>query len=209
MSFRSTDGKLCALVMAIGLHAVGCGDDGDGDRSGKRTAAIDDLAGGSCEIEVALPPIEGKGHVPVCTPVTYGTRPPSSGSHYGSWPVFRVYDQPVPWGFLVHGLEHGAVVIAYNCPDGCAEDVEKLKALYAAVPPRPRCPRPPVIVTPDPTLDVPFAASAWGATLRARCLDADRITAFIQSRADRGPEFFPDDCGLVDLDSGGWCAAPP
>ncbi len=184
-----------------------CADDPPG-RSRMRSATIDDLAGGSCQVEVALPPDEGAVHVSTCAPVTYGSHPPSSGPHYGSWPVFRVYDQPVPWGYLVHGLEHGAVVVAYNCPDGCPAVVDQLKALYAAVPPRESCSRPPLIITPDPSLDVPFAASGWGATLRARCFDRDRFDAFIDSRRDRGPEYFPEDCGAVDLEARGWCGPP-
>ena len=171
--------------------------------------AIDDLAGGGCEVEVALPPSEGASHVPTCTPVSYPSKPPASGPHYGTWPVFRVYDKPVPWGFLVHGLEHGAVVIAHNCPGDCSADWPRSARCTPRCRPRPACPLPPLIVTPDPTLDVPFAASAWGATLRARCFDRERFAAFVERRANRGPEFFPNDCGVSDLETAGWCAAMP
>jgi hypothetical protein len=201
-------GRLLSAVVVFSSIG-GCGDDNRARDRGMRTAAIDDLAGGSCQVEVALPASEGNRHVPSCTAVAYGSSPPSSGPHYGDWPVFRVYDKPVPWGYLVHGLEHGAVVFAYNCPTGCPEQVDQMKALYAALPPRPSCPRPPLIVTPDPALDVPFAATAWGAILRARCFDADRFKAFFNSRADLGPEFFPTDCGAIDLEATGWCGAVP
>jgi hypothetical protein len=197
--------------LAALLFAAGCGDDGPMGGAtlsgGGENGEIADLAGGPCQVEVALPPLEGASHVPACTPVTYASKPPSSGPHYGSWPVFRIYDQPVPWGFLMHGLEHGAVVIAHNCSGDCSRDLEQVRALHAAVPSRPQCPRPPVIVTPDPTLDVPFAASAWGATLRARCFDRERFAAFVERRRDRGPELFPNDCGISDLEAARWCSA--
>lgn len=166
------------------------------------------LTDGGCVVEEAAPALEGGMHVGACTPVTHGSKPPSSGQHYPSWPMFRVYSRPVPWGFLVHGLEHGAVVIAYNCPGGCPTEVAAIEEVVAAVPVRPGCARPPVIVTPDPTLDVPFAASAWGHTLRAGCFDRARFAAFIQSYVNQGPENIPGDCGAIDCEATDWCAAP-
>ena len=192
--------------MTVALYAA-CGDSGRAP-SAMGSPSPDDAPIGDCQIEMAAPPDEGHAHVPVCTAVSYQSRPPSSGSHYASWPVFRIYDHPVPWGFLVHGLEHGAVVVAYNCPDGCATQIDQIKALYASLPPRESCSGPPVIVAPDPTLDVPFAASAWGVTLRAQCFDRDRFAAFIDSHRDHGREYFPGDCGAVDLEASGWCAQP-
>jgi uncharacterized protein DUF3105 len=172
---------------------------------GASDAGVFSLAGGSCDVEVAMPPDEGANHVPDCSPVNYRSKPPSSGSHYGSWPVFRVYDKPVPWGYLMHGLEHGAVVIVYHCADGCPDQVAAMKALLAATPNKPGCTRPPVIVAPDPTLDVPFAATAWGYTLRARCFDRDRFAGFIEQRASQGPEHLSGDCGYLDREATGWC----
>jgi hypothetical protein len=205
--------KRLVLWACAAALAAGCGEEtppGGGDGSvSRQNGSIEDLAGGRCEVEVALPPSEGNAHVPTCTPVSFQSKPPASGSHYGAWPVFRIYDKPVPWGFLVHGLEHGAVVIAHNCSGDCTDDLAQLRELYGAVPPKPGCPRPPLIVTPDPTLDVPFAASAWGATLRARCFDRERFAAFVERRANRGPELFGNDCGLSDLETSGWCAAVP
>jgi hypothetical protein len=60
-------------------------------------------------------------------------------------------------------------------------------------------------MTPDPTLDVKFAAAAWGHTLRAPCFDAQAFAAFIAERKDKGPEYFPQDCGAVDREEAGWC----
>ena len=93
-------------------------------------------------------------------------------------------------------MEHGAVVIAYNCPEGCASEVQAAKEVMAAAPAKPGCPRAPVILTPDPTLDVRFAAAAWGHVLRASCFDRQAFGDFIAERRDMGPEKIPGDCGV-------------
>jgi len=164
-----------------------------------------DTSHGACAIVEAMQPVEPGMHVAGCAPVTHGSKPPSSGMHYPSWPLFRVYDKPVPWGFLVHGLEHGAVVIVHNCPTGCPTELAALEAMVEATPTRSGCSRPPVIVSPDPTLDVPFAASAWGYTLRAPCFDRAAFASFINRHANQGPENIPGDCGALDREATGWC----
>jgi hypothetical protein len=45
-----------------------------------------------------------------------------------------------------------------------------------------------VILTPDPKLDVPWAASAWGHTLRSDCFDRDAFESFFDAHAGNGPE---------------------
>src|SRR4051812_30148791 len=91
------------------LHGASTGGAGvDGAAASDRQ--MSDLNGGACAVEVAARPLEPAMHVETCSKVTHHTVPPSSGMHYPTWPVFRVYKKPVPWGFLVHGLEHGAVV---------------------------------------------------------------------------------------------------
>jgi hypothetical protein len=164
---------------------------------------------GMCEVQTAAMPILGANHVPECSPLPPGTNPRTSGDHYPVWPVFRIYDKAVPWGYLLHGLEHGAVVIAYNCPGGCATDIDAAKQVVAAATPKAGClpPKPPVIMTPDPTLEpgFTFIAAAWGQGLRGKCFDAAAFAKFITANMNHGPEFFPTDCGTVDKEAAGWC----
>ena len=47
-------------------------------------------------------------------------------------------------------------------------------------------------MTPDPNLDVEFAASAWGWTLRAKCFDAATFQSFALRHYNQGRE---DLCG--------------
>jgi Protein of unknown function (DUF3105) len=144
--------------------------------------------GGACEAIAAAHPIEGAQHLPICSPLSYGTNPPSSGNHYPQWAEYRTYDRAIPRGFWVHSLEHGAVVITYRCPDGCAADVAAAQAFIDGLPADcgPMARR--LILTPDPDLDVRFAASAWGFNLRANCFDHEAFSAFYREHYDHAPE---------------------
>ena len=150
---------------------------------------------GTCNTTVEGFPLAAGAHVATCSPITYATNPPTSGAHYPIWARYRSYPAPVPRGFWVHDLEHGAVVITYNCPDGCADDVAALEAFLAARPADPTCTAPVAnrfVVTPDPLLDTRFAASAWGFALRADCFDLGALGTFIDDHYARAPE---DLCG--------------
>jgi len=156
------------------------GPDGAGDAS-------------ACGAIETIHPIEPGIHVASCTPLTYATNPPTSGSHYPIWAAFKTYTSAVPRGFYVHSLEHGAVVIGYNCPAGCDADLALLQAYLDARPADPLCVAPlknRFIVTPDPLLDVPFAAAAWGASLESTCLDLPALGAFIDAHYAKSPENF-------------------
>jgi hypothetical protein len=143
-------------------------------------------------------PLEPSPHLTTCVPLAFSTNPPSSGNHYGIWAAFKTYDKAIPRGFWVHSMEHGAVVLLYNCPECCPEQVAELQALIDAFPADPLCtdpggPKARLILVPDPKLDVPFAAAAWGATLRAPCLDDEtrgQIVAFLLAHYAKAPENF-------------------
>jgi hypothetical protein len=57
----------------------------------------------------------GRNHVDVGTQVKYNSNPPTSGSHYVEWTKAGVYDKAIDDGHLVHSLEHGYIIISYNC----------------------------------------------------------------------------------------------
>jgi hypothetical protein len=149
---------------------------------------------GACGAVEQQQSIEGYDHVDVCSHVTYGTNPPSSGNHYPIWAAYQSYTTPVPEGFWVHNLEHGSIVISYNCSDGCAADVAAAQQMIDSLAPDPVCTSlgqgvsRRIVMTPDPKLDVPFAASAWGWTLKAFCFDPGPFTDFANAHYDQGRE---------------------
>ena len=180
------------LALALLLTQAGCTSTASAPDAEPRDAGAIYEGGGACMADVESHPEEGASHVAACTPVSYGTSPPSSGNHYPVWAAYRVYDAPVPHGFTVHDLEHGAIVVSYNCPDGCPDDVARLVAWANSPPPDVDCAGAPVhhrlLVTPDPTLDVPFAAASWQFTMRASCFDEESCSRFYRDHIGHGRE---------------------
>jgi hypothetical protein len=57
----------------------------------------------------------GRDHVPLDTPFDYNSNPPTSGPHYEDWIRPGIFDSPQHDQKLIHSLEHGYVIISYNC----------------------------------------------------------------------------------------------
>jgi hypothetical protein len=85
-------------------------------------------------------------HVPRGTIVQYNHSPPTSGCHYslgvGISPIAPgVYgpDQAAKLTaeYWVHNLEHGYIVVSYNCPTGCDSQLRSLNTWYHTLPPDP------------------------------------------------------------------------
>ena len=208
-------GAACALALGA-LGALGaCGDnlrpavdDADADAAAVDAAASDARVDGAPDDAPTLdaPTADGAtddgatddgapAQVRASSPAS-SAGAPTSGPHYPLWARFKAYADRVPRGFWVHAMEHGAVVVTYNCPGGCAADVAALIAYLDARPADPLCTAPVrnrFIVTPDPLLDTTFAASAWGWSLRADCFDLPALGAFIDAHYAQAPENFCSD----------------
>ena len=186
---RRRAGSLGGAVSLAGLLTLGaaaCGPKYPQQRQQQETDGAP-MELGVCDGVSQQHPDEGRTHIPCTSPATYLTEPPSSGNHYPIWANFQTYTTPVPWGNLVHSLEHGAVVIVYNCPDTCDADVARIQTLMNGIA-DPLCTTPRLILAPDPTLDVRFAASAWTWTLRADCFDEGIFGDFIRAHIGFGLE---------------------
>jgi len=163
----------------------------------------------SCEVMTASDPSESRTHLEVCSPLEYLATPASSGDHYGVWADFQEYQSPVPEGFLVHSMEHGGVVMHYNCEGPCPELIQTLREIKESFGPDERCESVPdvlnrIIIAPNPSLDVPLAISAWERVYRATCLHQPSIDAFLEQHYGQGPE---DLCGGgFDGEDRGWCS---
>lgn len=148
----------------------------------------------SCPVTIDTPELLPGNHVPEGTPITYNSNPPSSGTHYPIWANFQEFTTPVDLPYLVHDLEHGAIVLLYKpCADAaaCAPIVEGLRKVSDAIPTDPLCESPirvRTVISPDPNLDVPVAAAAWGWTYKADCLDLPTLTDFAKTHYRQGTE---------------------
>ncbi|MBV9950274.1 MAG: DUF3105 domain-containing protein [Myxococcales bacterium] len=183
-------------LFSAGVFLAGCGTGrssaaGGGD-GGTRTYHPD----ASCLVTIQSPPVEPGIHVPIGTDIQYDSNPPSSGQHYPIWAKFQIYDSPVPRGYYVHDLEHGAVVLLENCGGGgCPDDVvTELQSVTDAIADDPLCAaagegvRVRALITPDPLVDTPIAAAAWGWTYTAACLDVPSLQQFVVGHYGQGPE---------------------
>jgi Protein of unknown function (DUF3105) len=158
----------------------------------------------SCLVTIESPPLLDAIHVPIGTDVQYNSNPPSSGPHYPIWAAFQEYQDPVDRRYYVHDLEHGAIVFEYNCAlvgdagtdggDGgtCDTIVQGLRQAVSSIPDDPLCKgtavRVRTVITPDPLIVNPVAASAWGFTYNAACLDLPTLIDFANKHYGQGTE---------------------
>ncbi len=148
---------------------------------------------GACNVTVTSYPDEGHDHVPVGSTVVYCTNPPNSGPHYPIWAHYRSYDVQLPWPYLVHDLEHGAVLLLYKCAGSCPDVVAQLQAIIDARPVDPLCDVEAgvsrrLILEPAADLDVPIAVVAWQWIYEASCVDAASINAFVEAHYAQAAE---------------------
>lgn len=186
MRTRSSAGmmkKLLAMALLGGAWALcACGSEGSSQPMPQPA---------SCPVETQAWPSEGQQHAAEGTPLTFGSNPPSSGTHYPVWGRWGQHAEVLERGYYVHNLEHGGIVLLYRCDGPCADVVAGLKAVMEARATDPACDpavRTRILITQDPLLDVPVAATAWGNTYRAQCVDAPSLTAFINAHYDQAPE---------------------
>jgi len=163
----------------------------------------------SCTVKIESPPLLPGNHVAIGTDITtWDSNPPSSGDHFPIWAAFQEYPTPVPRGYYVHDLEHGAVVLLYNCAlladagtsdaggdagSACDALIAGLRQVVASIPTDPLCDpsiRVRYVLTPDPLIAYPIAAAMWGWTYNADCLDLPTLEAFAQDHYAQAPENF-------------------
>ena len=74
----------------------------------------------------------GRKHVPGGEKVDYNSNPPTSGAHDENWIRSGVYSLPQDDKKLVHSLEHGYVIMSYNCGyKGKSGQGELIREVYA------------------------------------------------------------------------------
>jgi hypothetical protein len=155
----------------------------------------------------------GREHVPIGTEVKYNSNPPTSGSHYEDWIRAGIFDKPMEDRNLVHSLEHGYVILSYNCDFGTQADQKNKESTNSAQTSTPSADlsgefstdeckklisdltqiyeqkgKRKLIVVARPNLDGKIALTAWGRLDKFNDFDRKRIEQFIDAYRDRGPE---------------------
>jgi hypothetical protein len=183
---------VAALAVLPLLSIIACGDD-----NGPPTVVpVGDAAAPVCaQVPAAQKPLAPIKHVPEGTKIAYCSNPPSSGEHYPIWAAFQEYNAEVPWPYLVHSMEHGAIVLLYKCDaPGCPDVVEGLRKVRDSAAADPLCsgqatPRR-IIIMPSKTIPTKVAAAAWGATYQAACFDQTTLETFVRDHYAKTEENF-------------------
>jgi hypothetical protein len=131
-------------------------------------------------------PYEGSDHVGPSEPITYTNYPPTSGRHYPGTAEYGFSYKEIAEGFLVHSMEHGAVVLYYR-PDLPESVKEKIRKLFTQIPPD-KDGLVKLIAVPYPKLQTPMAVAAWTRLLPLSDFDFEQILAFYRAWVSKGPE---------------------
>jgi hypothetical protein len=123
---------------------------------------------------------------------TYNSNPPTSGSHWPNWSNWGVFQQPVADEMQVHNLEHGGVIIQYDCPQGCPQAISTLSSYafrypatnFTGVMLAPRSGG-----LPD---GARIALTAWTQRLLLKTVDTEKINQFVAAYINKGPEKDPN-----------------
>lgn len=145
---------------------------------------IKPAAGQSVPIMVSEP------HLPADSdPGTYNSDPPTSGLHFAEEAQAGFYEENIftyPADYLVHNLEHGYVIIWYNCDlldeAACAELKSQIRSVMddlGGVK---------LIAYPWNSIDVPLVVTSWGRLQRFETFDADQIKSFYRANLNKAPE---------------------
>jgi hypothetical protein len=195
------------VAVALGLASAACGSAGDPPSALPSAGGAGGTGGGTgtCNVDTLESPPASAVHLTQCTPVDYSTNPPSGGDHYGVWAAFQTYAYPLPLGYVVHALEHGAIAFWYNCPEGCAEEVAEVQAFIDSRPEDPLCDGRAAVrralLMPNPALESRWAASAWGYALTADCFDAAEFGAFYTAHYAQAPEQLCNDGQVISANA--------
>ena len=164
---------------------------------------------GSTDVEPATPseaeipsilgediPIAGANHIEEGAEATdWNSDPPTSGEHYGQWAAAGFYDEAIPDGYLVHDMEHGYVIIYYNCEMAdmdCEAFKTAIEAAMAAAGNDPNTNSVKLIAVPRPGMDNPITYASWGHLYKAETFVPEELVLYVQlyrSNPDYAPEW--------------------
>lgn len=141
-------------------------------------------------------PIAGANHIEEGTTATdWNSDPPTSGEHYGQWATAGFYDEAIPDGYLVHDMEHGYVIIYYNCElvdMDCEAYKTAIEAAMAATGNDPNTNSVKLIAVPRPGMDNPITYASWGHLYKAEAFVSEELVLYVQlyrSNPDYAPEW--------------------
>lgn len=74
---------------------------------------------------------QGRDHVSDIVGVEYNSNPPTSGTHFPMWAKKGMYDRLISDGYLIHSMEHGYVIMWYDCTRPISNSQFTISSVYA------------------------------------------------------------------------------
>jgi flagellar basal body-associated protein FliL len=140
-------------------------------------------------------PIAAAEHIPEGQKATnYNSDPPTSGQHYPEPAEVGFYEEALPDERLVHNLEHGYIVVYYNCTGLAESDCNDLKegirqAMNSAgLVPSTQTLK--IIAVPRSDMQSMVTYTSWGRLYRAESFDPEEFTQFVEQNRNQAPEPF-------------------
>jgi len=168
-----------AALVLFALLAVSCGGgSGDGGPSG---GIYDNPA---LEVYDNEHTTETQLHLPAGASAAYTVIPPYGEEHSPIPLTCGIYSATPSFEMVVHGMEHGAVVLWYSPEQLTAEEIGQLSEISA----RHHNDNDYIIQAPYGGLSAPLMLVAWGVRLPTDGVDEDLIEQFFDEFHDQAPE---------------------
>lgn len=117
---------------------------------------------------------QGREHIPEGgSHEIYNSSPPTSGWHYDRWASWGIKAEPLPPELFIHNMEHGGIILHYNCPDGCPDEVDQMSEIVSLTDE--------TILMPNPEMDSRFALTAWNWLMTMDVYDDSQARSFVKS----------------------------
>jgi len=177
----------------LAFGALGCPSANMGGGQGMTDDGSGEGADGvEAGVEMVIPN-EGAAHVAVGQQVTYQNNPPALGTHWaesGVAPVaYGFYETTVEEEQWVHNLEHGDVVLLYDCRGTCPPNLPgDLLDFFNSAPSSEASGTPKLVIAPYDGLPFLLTAIAWDRQLHLETLEAETLVDFYTRHVDQGPE---------------------
>lgn len=178
-SVRVLRSILVAAALLVLFAAFGCGGEPAAQLPASPTPnpiPVDPLYHGPTPGEIKVPEMDSRRHLDSADEAhePYNSAPATSGPHYPIWwQEWGVVDQELPDELLVHNLEHGGIVMRYDCPSGCPALIDQLAEVTGRYKK--------VILAPYSGLGARIALTAWTYLDRFDEFDEERIVRFIEA----------------------------
>lgn len=138
-------------------------------------------------------PIAEAEHIPEGQKATnYNSDPPTSGQHYSQPAEAGFYEEALPDERLVHNLEHGHVVVYYNCTNltesACDDLKEGIRQAMNSAGVVSSTQTLKIVAVPRPDMQNMVTYTSWGRLYRAESFDQDEFLLFVEQNRNRAPE---------------------